>query len=116
MTRLGRYIKKNGHPYRLRRRNGKGVMEIQFHDGYVTIKNMQPGSRKFVQEIHITRSAWHTLVESPQLHTATKSMEGPDFDRYAAERKYYREEQELLSELRDQKAERRGKKRRRRRS
>jgi hypothetical protein len=115
MTVLGRYIAKHGRPYSLRRKNGKGVMEVQFNDGYVTIRNRQPGTQKFVQEIHIVRSAWYTLVNSAQLETATEAMTGPDFDRYRAERQYFREEALFEAELRAQKAERRGPRRRRRR-
>lgn len=116
MSILGKYVRTYGYPYSIRRKNGKGVMEVQFHDGYVTIRSLQPGSSKFLQEIHIVRGAWCSLMESSQLETATEAMTGPDFDRYRAERRYYREEALFLEELRAQKAERRGPRRRRRRT
>ena len=91
-------------------------MEVQFNDGYVTIRSMQPGTPKFIQEVHITRSAWNTLVRSQQLETATEAMAGPDFDRYRAERRVAREEAQHLSDQRDLKRQLRGSHRRRRRS
>jgi hypothetical protein len=115
MSVLGRYVTKHGRPYSLRRKNGKGVMEVLFNDGYVTIRSMQPGTPHFVQEIHIVRSAWHTLVNSHQLETATEAMMGPDFDRYRAERRYAREEAQHLAEDRELKSQLYGRRRRRRR-
>jgi hypothetical protein len=114
MSVLGRYITTHGRPFALRRKNGKGVVEVQFNDGYVTIHSRQPGILGFTQEIHITRKAWYSLLNSPQLKEVSRKMEGPSFDRYRAERQYYREEAEYLEEFRRQKAERRGSVRRRR--
>lgn len=116
MTKLGKYIRTYERPFTLRRKNGKGVIEVRFYDGYVTIYSRQPGSRGFEQEIHITREAWYALLNSPQLKGVSRQMEGPSFDRYRAERVYSRAEAAHLQELRAQKAERRGPRRRRRRA
>jgi hypothetical protein len=103
---LGRYLRKHEKPYTLGRRNGKGVVGVMFYDGYVTIRSVQPGTSKFTQEIHITRSAWFTLVRSQQLKDATSAMEGPDFDRYRAERQYAKQEIGHLEALRQEKRDR----------
>lgn len=112
MTKLGNYIRRHEKPYALRVPNGKGVLEVRFNDGYVTIYSRQPGSGKFIQEIHITRRAWYQLLNRPQLKEVSRMMEGPSFDRYRAERRYYREEAQHEAELRAQKRERRGPRRR----
>lgn len=114
MTRLGRYIRKHERAYALRVPNGKGQISILFHDGYVTIRSYQPG-RHYVQEIYVTRRAWYQLLNKPQLKEVSRMMEGPSFDRYEAERRYYQEEEQHLAELREQKRERRGPRTRRRR-
>lgn len=113
MSKLSKYVKTYGRPFRIRRYNGKGIVALEFNDGYVTIKSIQPGTHHFVQEIHITRKAWYGLLSDPRFKQATKMMEGPSFDRYKAERTYAREEQEHLQELRAQKAQRRGRRPRR---
>lgn len=111
MTKLGRYIRRNQHPYTVTVKNGKGRIAVLFYDGYITIRSHQPGLHH-VQEIHITRKAWFRML--PQLVKVTRLMEGPTFDRYKAERRYYRAEELHQQELRAQKRERRGPRRRRR--
>jgi hypothetical protein len=105
VSKLGRYIQKYGHPFALRHKNGKGIIEVRFNDGYVTIYSRQPGTSRFEQEIHISRKAWYKLLNSPQLKEVSRMMEGPSFDRYKAERKYQKEEAILLQELREGKRE-----------
>ena len=116
MSKLNAYIRAYGRPFRLQRKNGKGIIRIYFYDGYVTIKSIQPGARQFDREIHIVRSAWDSLINSPKLDSVTAMMEGPDFDRYRAERVYAREESRHLDELRAQKRERKRPRRKRRRT
>lgn len=111
MTKLGNYLRRHEKPYTLRVPNGKGMLEVMFYDGYITLHSRQPGAQ-FHQEIHITRRAWYQLLKKPQLKEVSRMMEGPSFDRYAAERRYYREERRHLEELRAQKADRRGPRRR----
>lgn len=106
MSKLGRYLRKHERPYALRVPNGKGTLEVWFYDGYVTIYSRQPGAQ-YEQQIHITRKAWYALLNKPQLKEVSRMMEGPSFDRYKAERRYYREEAQHLEALRRQKAERR---------
>ena len=115
VSKLSKYIKRHERPYNIRVKNGKGIVEILFYDGYITIRSVQPGSPHFIREIHITRSAWRRLIFSAHspLREVSGMMEGPDFDRYRAERRYAREEQRHLEELRAQKAERRGRRTRR---
>lgn len=103
MTKLGNYLRRHEQPYTLRVPNGKGILEVRFYDGYVTIYSRQPGSRGFEQEIHITRKAWRKLLGDHRLDDVTGMMEGPSFDRYRAERVYYRAEAAHLQELREQK-------------
>ena len=116
MGRLAAYTKRHERPYALRYKNGKGVLELRFNEGHITIYSRQPGTGKFVQEIHITKKLWFKLLwyEMRQIKAVTKLMEGPSFDQYRAERRYYRAEAEHLEELRRQKAERRGPRTRRR--
>jgi hypothetical protein len=114
LSKLSKYIRTYGKPFTLAKKNGKGIVEVQFNDGYVTIYSRQPGVMGFEQEIHITRKAWYGLLNSPQLREVSRMMMGPSFDRYRAERVYYRQEREQLEALRAQKAERRGPRRRRR--
>ena len=114
MSVLGRYVATHGRPFALRRKNGKGVVEVRFADGYVTIYSRQPGSRGYEQEIHITRKAWYSLLNSPQLKEISRRMEGPSFDRYRAERRVYREGAQHLADMREQKRQLHGTRRRRR--
>jgi hypothetical protein len=111
MTKLGNYLERHERPYALRVPNGKGTLEVLFYDGYVTLHSRQPGAH-FRQEIHISRRAWYQLLNKPQLKEVSRMMEGPSFDRYAAERRYFREERLHQEQLRAQKAERRGPRRR----
>lgn len=114
MSKLSKIIKVYGHPFSIRKPNGKGTIEIQFTDGYVTIHSVQPRTSQFNRDIHITRQAWYQLLSDPRLKQATRLMEGPSFDRYRAERVYAAEEQKHLEELRQQKRARRSPRRRRR--
>lgn len=111
MSKLGTYLRRNEHPFELRAKNGKGIIKILFTDGYVTIKSIQPGSQPWVQEIHITRSAWYKLLLGGLIRVS-KLMAGPDFDRYKAERIYARREQAHLQALREEKRQRRRPRRR----
>ena len=117
LGKLATYAERHERPYTLRVPNGKGVLEIRWYEGYISIYSRQPGVMGFEQEIHITRKTWFKLLwyEMRKIKQVTKLMEGPSFDRYRAERRYYREEREQLEALRAQKAERRGPRRRRRR-
>ena len=96
--------------------NGKGELGIQFHDGYITLRSQQPGSSKFIQEIHITKELWWNLLwyQMREIKETTKLMEGPSFDRYRAERRVYREEAQHLADMREQKRQLHGTRRRRR--
>lgn len=114
MSKLGKYIRTYGRPFTLRKTNGKGVIEVRFNDGYVTIYSRQPGTSKFEQEIHITRKAWYALLNSPQLKNVSRQMKGPSFDCYKAQRKDAKAERAHLEEMRRQKVLRRGSNRRRR--
>lgn len=113
MGKLAAYAARHERPFALRQPNGKGVVEVRFSDGYVTIYSRQPGSGKFIQEIHITRKAWYALLNSPQLREVSRLMEGPSFDRYKAERQYFRAEAKHQAELRQMKRELRPRSRRR---
>jgi hypothetical protein len=104
-SKLAHYTLRRGKPYSLQQKNGKGTVEIQFNDGYITIHSVQPGTHKFIQDIHITRSAWYALLKDPRLRKVSRLMKGPDFDRYRKERVYYGWEQIHLDELRRQKRE-----------
>ena len=116
LGKLDRYCAKHEHPFTLSYPNGKGKIEFLFYEGYVTIRSRQPGTAN--QEIHIHRKRWMKILwyAMRDLKKVTKLMEGPSFDRFAAERRYYRAEERHLQELRAQKAERRGPRRRRRRA
>ena len=116
MSVLGRYVATHGRPFALRRKNGKGVVEVRFADGYVTIYSRQPGSRGYEQEIHITKELWWNLLwyQMREIKETTKLREGPSFDRYQAERRVYREEAQHLADMREQKRQLHGTRRRRR--
>jgi len=97
---LSKYIRKHSKPFGLSVRNGQGRIQVQFYEGYVVVVSRQPGVR-FQQEVAITRSAWYALLRSAS--GPTKMMEGPDFDRYQAERQSYALEQAILTEKRERK-------------
>jgi hypothetical protein len=110
LSRLAAYTKKHQRPYTLRAKNGKGEIQILFYDGYITIRSFQPGLH-YATEIHIKRKAWIKLLTTAV--KVTRIMEGPSFDRYRAERRYYREEAKFDAELRAQKRQRQGRRQRR---
>lgn len=119
MGKLATYTRKHERPFALRYPNGKrGVIELRFNDGYVTIYSRQPGVRGYEQEIHITKKLWFRILwyEMRQIKTVTKLMEGPSFDCYRAQRRYYRAEAEHQAEMRELKRSlyRRPRRRRRR--
>jgi hypothetical protein len=97
---LSAYIKKHGKPFGLKIRNAQGHLTVQFYEGYVVLVSRQPGAR-FQQEIAVTRRAWYELLRNAS--GPTKMMEGPDFDRYEAERQSYQLEQAILTEKRERK-------------
>jgi hypothetical protein len=100
MGRLSKYIRKHHKPFGLSVRNGQGRIKVEFYEGYVVVVSRQPGVR-FQQEVAITRSAWYALLR--RASGPTKMMEGPDFDRYQAERESYALEQVILVEKRERK-------------
>jgi hypothetical protein len=97
MGKLSKFIRHRGRPYELSSPNGEGTVRIQFYEGYVVLISSQPGL-KFRQEVAITRSAWWRLMK--QVSKPTVLMQGPDFDRYVAERESYQAELLRLSEKR----------------
>lgn len=111
MGKLSNYTRRHDHPYTVSLPNGKGTIQILFYEGYITVRSYQPGLH-YATEIHVKRGAWIKLLR--KAIPITRLMEGPSFDRYRAERRYYRAEEEHLAELRAQKAERRGPRSRRR--
>lgn len=114
MGKLTKFLKVYEHPFSIRKKNGKGIVEVRFYEGYVSIYSRQPGSRGYEQEIHITRSTWYKLLNS-NLRGVSRHMEGPDFDRYRAERRYLREEAQHLADQRELKRQIYGTRRRPRR-
>ena len=113
MGKLSKYLRVYERPFTIRKANGKGVVEVRFYEGYVTIYSRQPGTPRFTQEIHITRSAWYQLLKS-NMRGVSRHMEGPDFDRYRAERQVAREEAQHLADQREMKRQLRGTRRRQR--
>ena len=115
MSQLATYTEQHERPYALRQPNGKGVVEVRFADGYVTIYSRQPGAPKFEQEIHISRRAWYALLNDHRLVKVSRMMTGPSFDRYKAERRYALAEAQHQAEMRLLKRSLYGRQRRRRR-
>ena len=113
LGKLAAYTKKHERPFTLEYDNGKGTFGIMFYDGYVTLQGRQP--RTTVQEIHIPKSVWYDLLwyQMREIKQVSKLMEGPDFDRHRAERRYYAAEAKHLVELREMKRSRHPRRRRR---
>ena len=100
MSKLAAYMAKHERPFTVTEKNGKGEIRILFYPGYITIQSTQPGLH-YVQEIHLTRKCWWRLLRRNIIGVSRFMDE--NFDRYQAERKYYRAEAEHLADQREMK-------------